>query len=176
MAIVPKKSSIYNLCCSQKSYFDAFEVAEKLLLEDELIKLFGVPPYRFAGSGTYKYPKLQEKKSIYSPYHEFGVYSRSLLWRQRLWKNLPKEIQEVIPFEQVGPWKDENTGIEFKFEEEGRFSFRIPIKFSRGGVKEESVPRQESVYELKRGKETLKLLIKSVFLNGSTGVVLVSEK
>ena len=127
MASRKSKSLIYNLCCSQKSLQKAFEAAERLnMSDDDLIYWFGQPPYRFAGSATYKQAQVQEEKIICSPYNEFGTYSKSLKWRQNLWRNkLPQEMRDVIPFEEVGPWRDVDSGIEFKFEEEGIVAYEM---------------------------------------------------
>ena len=173
MASRKSKSLIYNLCCSQKSLQKAFEAAERLnMSDDDLIYWFGQPPYRFAGSATYKQAQVQEEKIICSPYNEFGTYSKSLKWRQNLWRNkLPQEMRDVIPFEEVGPWRDVDSGIEFKFEEEDIWSFRIPITLSRGGKKEALIPMAGKYYTLQRGNDLFTMYTRFVFCADASGCV-----
>jgi hypothetical protein len=130
--------SIYNLCLSQSSLrFLYQECFKKQMKDEEIIELFGLPPYAFSGESSYKNEKISSQQNInVAPYREFGVYDKGIASRRNIYYKLPEWMQKLIPVEQVGPWRD-NIGREYKFEEvisshnHERWSSRLPIKLTK---------------------------------------------
>ena len=132
--------SLYNLGLSQSLLRCLLiQCEKKSVSEKKILKLFGFPPYAFAGESTYKNEKLSnEQNIIVSPYKEFGIYNKSLKSKQNFYnKSLPKWMKKFVPFDQIGSWKDEK-GREYKFEEDlyevtdkERWNMRLPIALTR---------------------------------------------
>ena len=132
---------IYNLCLSQSSLKYLLDQCYKNSIKDEkIIDIFGLPPYAFVGESSYKNEKISPKQNInVAPYREFGVYDKGIVSRKNIYYKLPEWMQDLIPIEQIGPWRD-NIGREYKFEEslsmkQERWSSRLPIKLTKTNEK-----------------------------------------
>lgn len=157
--------SIYNLCLPDLILYMIFEEAEKRKYNDEdLVKLFGNPPYHFA-KGTYKIIKDVDSISYNPVYKAFGRSKLSQKSRLNIYNKLESWIKKIIKeynINEFGPWRDK-LGLEYKKEYESNvFSVRIPIKLGDYERKNIDFPEPGDFITLKRGKNKLDINIAAI--------------